>query len=90
MINVAVSLQLHYNIAVSLPLASITTANREPLSLQYHYQAILIFGGETMRFWSMQGGYLILGGGAHGSIFLIGDYASDRTLGFEEFHISSI
>ena len=43
-----------------------------------------------MRFWSMQGGYLILGGGAHGSIFLIGDYASDRTLGFEEFHISSI
>ena len=30
------------------------------------------------------GGYLILGGGAHGSIFLIGDHASDRTLGFEE------
>jgi photosystem I P700 chlorophyll a apoprotein A1 len=30
------------------------------------------------------GGYLILGAGAHGSIFLIRDYASDKTLGFEE------
>ena len=31
------------------------------------------------------GGYLILGGGAHGSIFLIGDHASQTlTLGFEE------